>query len=1063
MTSDHRAGETSTPAGRPGHPSARVTAVIVAHNGTRWLPQLFTSLEASSRFPDRLVAVDTGSTDKTARLMTDVLGPSVVHTLEPTLGFGEAVQQALDRTDGPQGPDDDGWLWLLHDDCSPAPDALERLLDVGESDPGISVVGGRIRAWPRARRMLEVGVTITGTGHRETGVEIGETDQGQHDAQRDVLAVSSAGMLVRRSTWNLLRGFDKRLPLFRDDVDFGWRVARAGGRVVVAPKALVFHAEAATRGVRELDDLAHVPHSPHRADREAALFTLLANCRLAAFPFQYVRLALGSVLRALAYLVGKIPDAAADELVAMFAVLGRPDRILGARARRRRTATASRQQVRRLLPPWWTPYANGLDSMLTRFAGTVRDTAAQVASAARRRRSGGTGVDAVETGPVPDEAVNLPVGGGPVAWMVGHPISTLATVLTLAAAIATREFWGDGWLQGGGLLPAPAGSGTWWETYTSSWHHVAMGSRETPSPYLAVMGLVSTVLLGKSWLAVQLIVVLAVPLSAIGAYVAARRLVESLATRIWMSATYALLPAVTGVVTTGHLGTTVAVVLLPWLVRAAIAMRSSTVANAWRAVFAAGLVLSIMVAFAPICWPIAVVAAGGGVVWVVLSGVRAPFVLLRPVVAVVLPAVLLVPWSGRLLTSPSLFLTETGRVDPGTVSVADHAWLLPWGRISAAGDAPWWLSIGLVAAALLALVRSDRRPAVLAAWSVIVLGLVTTALLAGHVVTIPGSNDEAFVWVGVPVVLCQAAAVVAAGIASDGLGQVIQSGTFGWRQPVAALGIVVAVTGSMLGLLWWVVSAPEGSLTRGPSIPLPAYMAEAMQGEDQQRILLISSDPDRGYDTYTVYAGDGYRLGDDSVTPEPSPELTQLVTDLVSEADPRDATRLADFGISFVVMPAPFDTDQVAQLDGLPGLGRASTNPRDLAGWQVNLRTGLVRVVDAGAAADQVASKAKVLPADPTGHAEADLEPGADRTVRVATGAPDGFSAALDGDELDAVDVDTGAGFATGPAGGSITIDPGGHQGLWVAIEALAVLVAIVLSAPSIQRALPGVDEEGEG
>ena len=105
--------------------------------------------------------------------------------------------------------------------------------------------------------------------------------------------------------------------------------------------------------------------------------------------------------------------------------------------------------------------------MLTRFAGTVRDTAAQVASAARRRRSGGAGVEAVESGPVPDEAVNLPVGGGPVAWVVGHPMSTLAAVLTLAAAIATREFWGDGWLQGGALLPAPSGSGPWWETYSS--------------------------------------------------------------------------------------------------------------------------------------------------------------------------------------------------------------------------------------------------------------------------------------------------------------------------------------------------------------------------------------------------------------------------------------------------------------------------------------------------------------------------------------------------------------------------------------------------------------------
>ncbi len=296
MTAHHGAGETLTSAGGSGRP-ARVTAVIVAHDGVRWLPNLFTALEASTRFPDRLIAVDTGSADRTAELMTDVLGPTAVQVVDSRTGFGAAVQHALDLEgpDAEAGPDE--WLWLLHDDCAPAPDALEHLLAVGTSDLSISVVGGRVRAWPRARRLLEVGVTITGTGHRETGVEIGEYDQGQHDEQRDVLSVSSAGMLVRRETWDRLGGFEKRLPLFRDDLDFGWRVTKAGGRVVVAPEAVIFHAEAATRGVRPLA-VADLPSSPHRADRQAALFTLLANCRAAALPFQYVRLAFGSVLRA---------------------------------------------------------------------------------------------------------------------------------------------------------------------------------------------------------------------------------------------------------------------------------------------------------------------------------------------------------------------------------------------------------------------------------------------------------------------------------------------------------------------------------------------------------------------------------------------------------------------------------------------------------------------------------------------------------------------------------------------------------------------------------------------
>ena len=70
------------------------------------------------------------------------------------------------------------------------------------------------------------------------------------DKVRDVLAVSSAGMLVRRDIWRDLKGFDPRLPIFRDDIDFGWRARRAGHRVAVAPDAVVYHAQAAASGER---------------------------------------------------------------------------------------------------------------------------------------------------------------------------------------------------------------------------------------------------------------------------------------------------------------------------------------------------------------------------------------------------------------------------------------------------------------------------------------------------------------------------------------------------------------------------------------------------------------------------------------------------------------------------------------------------------------------------------------------------------------------------------------------------------------------------------------------
>src|SRR4029077_4262027 len=122
--------------------------------------------------------------------------------------------------------------WLLHDDCEPAPDALEQLLAGAGRSRSAAVLGPKLKDLSDRRVVREAGITTDRAGRRLTGVEPGEIDQGQHDGNRAGLAVSSAGMLVRRDVWNQLGGFDDNLPLFRDDIDFCWRAhaARYEGR-----------------------------------------------------------------------------------------------------------------------------------------------------------------------------------------------------------------------------------------------------------------------------------------------------------------------------------------------------------------------------------------------------------------------------------------------------------------------------------------------------------------------------------------------------------------------------------------------------------------------------------------------------------------------------------------------------------------------------------------------------------------------------------------------------------------------------------------------------------------
>ncbi len=912
-------------AGRP-----HVTAVIVAHDGERWLPSLIAALEASTRPPDQVVAVDTGSTDSSRDLLAAAFGADAVRDLPRTAGFGAAVRAALQSV-RPAADGTDSWIWLLHDDCAPAPHALARQLETATSDTSIGVVGCRIRAWPRGRRLLEVGVTITGTGHRETGLELGEHDQGQHDELRDVLAVSSAGMLVRADLWDRLEGFDPRLPLFRDDVDFGWRVAKSGSRVVVAPGAVVFHAEAAARGVRRI---ANTSTNPQRADRRAALFTLLANCRLLVLPFQYVRLLVGSVLRAIGYLLGKLPGAAWQELVAAVSVLGRPDRIAAARWRRRALARGGSADVRAKLPPWWTPYANGIDAVASRFTSGFRGTVPATSPAAQLRAGRGDAT-ALETGPVADEAVNLPVGAGPVHSTLAHPLLSLVGVLAVVGLLATRGLWGDGFLQGGSLLPAPDSAGQWWRLYTETWHPVRLGSTEWTSPYVAGLALAGTVLLGKAWLLVDAVMLFAPVLAAIGAYVAARSLVQSRPVRVWMAATYALLPVVTGATASGRVGTVVATILLPWLVPAVATLLAPAGGRRLGAACAAGAVLAAVSAFAPVGEAMAAVLLVAAVLWLLVR--RRPSAIPYCLLAVLLPLALLLPWSWRFLDTPELVLTEAGRAYGGPRSGTDPAWQWAFGRLAAAGDAPWWLTAGIAGLAVLALLRRDRLTGVAGAWVVIAVALATAAVMSRFTVELPGGLYHAPVWVGFPVIVAQAAGVVAAGFAADGLTRFIAAGSFGWRQPLAAVATAAAVLTTVAGLAWWAVFAPAGELSRQTAVALPAYMADAIGADSGLRVLVVRGNADRA--TYDVVAGDGVRLGDDSVLPAAgSTRVTRLVTDLLVERAAVAPAGLAELGIKYVVLPPPNSPQLVDQLDATPGLSRASAG--QLAGWQIDTARG---------------------------------------------------------------------------------------------------------------------------
>ncbi|MFD8942225.1 glycosyltransferase family 2 protein, partial [Streptomyces californicus] len=949
-------------AAAPEFPRHVVTAVLVSHDGARWLPDVLAGLLGQERPVQNVVAADTGSADDSARLVAEALGDERVLHLARRTSFGAAVDEAA-RTAGVLTPEelpylkrpggwdpatrtwvDENydlpelphgepvqWLWLLHDDCAPEPDALAAMLRVVDTDRHAAIVGPKLRGWYDRKQLLEVGVSIANSGRRWTGLDRREQDQGQHDQVRTVLSVSSAGMLIRRDVYEELGGFDRMLPLMRDDVDLCWRAHLAGHRVLVAPDAVLRHAEASARERRPIDCAGRSVAGPHRVDKAGAVFTMLVNARAKALPWVLLRLVVGTLLRTLAYLVGKVPGQALDEVTGLLGTLLRPGRILAARRDRGKGAVDA-AELRALFPPPGATVRATVDQVMSNFGNRTDSDA------------GGSRHGAVESGPGGDDADFLEVDQFARLKRIGRkPGPVLFALLLIVSLVACRNLLSGGSLAGGALLPAPAEAGALWDRYADAWHTVGTGGTQTAPPYLALLAALSALFLGSTGAAVGVLLICSIPLAGATAYFASRPLLPSRLLRAWASVAYAFLPAATGALATGRLGTAVLLVLLPLIARAGVAAHGLRLDGAagergsWRATWAYALLLTVTMAFTPIVWPLAVVL-GLGVLVLRRRDITAYG--LRFVAAVGTPVLALAPWSLSLLTSPSALLTEAG-LDLGTgdASGLDLLGISPGGPGAAGGV----LLLGIVLAALAALLREDRQFAVRTAWAVAIVGFLFAAVANGST------------WAGPATLVYGTALIAAALVGADGARIRVAEQSFGWRQPVAVLIALAAGLAPVLAAAGWMIGGADGPLERRDPVQVPAFVAEESTTRDQPRTLVLGgSSPDTV--SYSLVRGSGARLGDGELTEAGggNRHLDKVVANLVAGSGADQGGQLSGFAIRYVLVRDGAPRQMSRVLDTTPGLSRLSQLDGS-ALWRVDRQVARVMIAPASGEGEHVA------------------------------------------------------------------------------------------------------------
>ncbi|TAJ49312.1 MAG: glycosyltransferase family 2 protein [Herbiconiux sp.] len=229
--------------------SASVAVVIVTHH-SHDLPLCLASIPGASTSPTLTVVVDNATSDDSVRTVMAENPEAVFIETGENLGYGRAVNRAVETL----GPEIE-WILVTNPDTVFGVGAIDTLMAVGESDPRIGSVGPRITnsdgsVYPSARSLPSL---RTGTGHalfsrvwptNPWTARYLRSSVYKRPGSDPVPAgwLSGACVLVRRTAFTEIGGFDPRYFMYFEDVDLGKSLGEAGWSNIYAPAATVEHA-----------------------------------------------------------------------------------------------------------------------------------------------------------------------------------------------------------------------------------------------------------------------------------------------------------------------------------------------------------------------------------------------------------------------------------------------------------------------------------------------------------------------------------------------------------------------------------------------------------------------------------------------------------------------------------------------------------------------------------------------------------------------------------------------------------------------------------------------------
>ncbi|MCK4800220.1 glycosyltransferase family 2 protein [Candidatus Parcubacteria bacterium] len=214
-----------------------VYIIVLNWNGKDDTLECLKSLEKINYSNYKIVVVDNSSEDDSVSEIRRQFSSVKIIENKENLGFsgGNNVGIKYAINNGAH------YVLLINNDTTVEKDFLNELVEIGESDEKIGVLGSKIYFYSEPSRIWFAGGKVNWLKNKGTHIGLDQIDSGQYDKIKEMDYLTGCCLLIKREVIEKIGVLSEDYFLYYEDTDFSLRAKNADYKIVYVPKSKIYH------------------------------------------------------------------------------------------------------------------------------------------------------------------------------------------------------------------------------------------------------------------------------------------------------------------------------------------------------------------------------------------------------------------------------------------------------------------------------------------------------------------------------------------------------------------------------------------------------------------------------------------------------------------------------------------------------------------------------------------------------------------------------------------------------------------------------------------------------